>query len=132
MQSSRYSKQREAIRNILKNSKSHMDAQRLFDEAKKELPDISMGTVYRNLKELHERGEIVILNVGSGTFRYDGNTSFHAHFYCRECKGLFDFDADTAVFERLKQQGYMPDGMELTVSGLCTHCLKKAQRNKHI
>ena len=81
----KYSKQREAIKEFLCTRKDHPTADNVYMEVRKEFPNISLGTVYRNLTLLAELGEIARINVGDGTDHFDPNTSLHYHFICKGC-----------------------------------------------
>ncbi len=88
----RNTKQKQVIINILKNTKSHPNADWVYDEARKIIPNISKGTVYRNLKQLTQSGRILELKIDSNANRYDGNPVVHYHLKCEQCGGVFDLD----------------------------------------
>ena len=88
----RYSKQRETILNILKNTKSHPTAAYIYDEARKTIPNISLGTVYRNLAELDKAGAIISLKVSDGSDHFDGHAVSHPHLYCEKCERIVDVE----------------------------------------
>ena len=69
----RKTKQRELILKTLRSTDTHPTADWIYEQVKKEMPNISLGTVYRNLGILKESGEILELNYGSKYSRYDGN-----------------------------------------------------------
>ena len=85
----RYSKQREVVYHIVVNTNSHPTADWIYQKSKKKIPNISLGTVYRNLKSLQESGQIKALYTGNAV-RYDGNISNHNHLECTECNELVD------------------------------------------
>ena len=89
---SRRSKQRDIILHILKSTTSHPTAEWIYNEARKELPNISLGTVYRNLKLLKDNGDILQLEIAPSFCRYDGNPQNHYHFRCEQCQRVFDVD----------------------------------------
>ena len=78
----RKSRQREAIIRVLMSTTSHPTAEWVYEEVKKEIPNVSLGTVYRNLKLLKERGEILELEQTGHYRRFDGNSANHYHFRC--------------------------------------------------
>lgn len=94
MKATRYSKQREAIKQYLRISKDHPTAENVYQSMLKQFPNISLGTVYRNLNFLVEQGEILRLNVGDGTEHYDGYLTPHHHFHCRICHRVMDLEMD--------------------------------------
>ena len=90
MSTLKYSRQRESIKVCLQGRKDHPTADMLYTDVRKEFPNISLGTVYRNLSLLSELGEIKRLTTGDGPDRFDGDTSTHHHFICRKCHRVTD------------------------------------------
>ena len=86
----KYSKQRESIMNFLVTRYDHPTAETVYLNIRKEFPNISLGTVYRNLNLLAEIGEIQKLSPGIGPDRFDGNPAPHYHFICRHCGCVMD------------------------------------------
>ncbi len=86
----KYSRQREAIREFLAARYDHPTAETVYRNLREEFPNISLGTVYRNLTLLTELGEIRKLSTGAGPDRFDGNTSPHYHFICNGCGCVLD------------------------------------------
>ena len=76
----KYSRQREAIKNFLVGRYDHPTAETVYFGIKDEFPNISLGTVYRNLSLLSELGEIQKLSTGIGPDRFDGRPHPHYHF----------------------------------------------------
>ena len=81
----KYSKQRESIKNFLVTRYDHPTAETVYLNIRREFPNISLGTVYRNLNLLAEIGEIQKLSPG-----IDGNPAPHYHFICRHCGCVMD------------------------------------------
>ena len=88
----RMTKQKKLILDILSSSGCHPTAEWIYQEARKVLPDISLGTVYRNLRSLKEEGKIQELNYGKAFSRFDYNPGRHCHFICDICGQVFDCD----------------------------------------
>ena len=88
----RMTKQKRVILDVLKSTKSHPPADWIYIQARKVLPNLSLGTVYRNLNILRDMGEILELNYGSTLSRYDGNPQEHYHFVCEKCGAVLDVD----------------------------------------
>ena len=121
----RNSKQKEAILRILKGTDSHPTADWIYEEVKKEIPNISLGTVYRNLKYMKERGEILDLDFCGSLNRFDGNGDEHYHFRCETCGRVFDIDEPVdAEIDRwvARRTGYRVSHHRLEFRGLCTDC----------
>ena len=90
----RMTKQRKKILQVLREADCHPTADWIYDQVKEEIPNISLGTVYRNLNVLKEMGEIMELNYGSDYSRFDGNPENHYHFNCMECGAVEDVDME--------------------------------------
>lgn len=86
------SKQRDAIKSFLMTRYDHPTAETVYLNVKKDFPNISLGTVYRNLSLLSEIGEIQKLSTGIGPDRFDGNPAPHYHFICNQCGSVLDLD----------------------------------------
>lgn len=88
----RMTKQRDIILEELRSVVSHPSADEVYQMVRVRVPNISFGTVYRNLKVLKELGEILELDYGKNHSRFDGNPTYHYHFACEECGRIFDID----------------------------------------
>ena len=86
----RHSRQRDAIKAYLMSTVAHPTAEIVYEHLRKEFPNISLGTIYRNLNFLVEHGEALRLDCGDGFDHFDGNVSPHNHFFCRGCGQIFD------------------------------------------
>jgi Fur family peroxide stress response transcriptional regulator len=121
----RRSKQREAILDFLRNTSSHPTAYQIYEAVRKEIPNISLGTVYRNLKLLSSEAEILELDLAGSLSRFDGDTRSHYHFRCERCGRVFDVDepVDLERNERVaKKTGFMVSHHILEFRGLCRDC----------
>ncbi len=122
----RMTRQKRIIFEILKNTKSHPTADWIYEQARKEIPDISLGTVYRNLNLLKESGQILELNYGSSYSRFDGNPENHYHFQCVECGRVYDVDLPGECTKLLQQNavldGHVVDTHRLEFYGKCREC----------
>lgn len=85
----KYSRQRESIKNFLCGREDHPTADMVYTNIRKEFPNISLGTVYRNLSLLIELGEIQKITT-DGADRFDAKTVPHNHFICRRCGKVLD------------------------------------------
>ena len=91
----KYSRQREEIRRYLSMRKDHPTADNVYMAIRKQIPNISLGTVYRNLTLLADSGEIARLRVGDGVDHFDYDTSPHHHFVCSECGNVTDLNMES-------------------------------------
>jgi len=120
-------KQRKKILEVLKSTDTHPTADWIYEQVKKDIPNISLGTVYRNLNVLSEMGEIQVLEYGSNYSRYDGNPDDHYHFCCQGCDAVADIDLN--VKEKLneeveKQTSFRVFTHRTEFYGLCEECQK--------
>ena len=91
----KHSRQREMIKAFLKSRKDHPTADIVYMNVRQQNPNISLGTVYRNLTMLADMGEIRRLRVGDGVDHFDADTSPHYHFVCTECGAVIDLEMDS-------------------------------------
>ncbi len=120
-----YSRQREAILQVLQNSKSHPTAAEVYRQVREVIPNISLGTVYRNLSELNDEGQIICVRVGDGNDHFDGDTSFHLHLYCVKCHDIIDVPVENMTKSLFKSSGFTPESAVCVVGGICKKCNKK-------
>ncbi|MFI3260461.1 MAG: transcriptional repressor [bacterium] len=127
MDNQRYSRQREAVKNYVITSMSHPTAEEVYDALRKIHPNISLGTVYRNLNLLVEMNELIKLTTKSGSVRFDGNTNEHCHFICSCCGHVNDIH-DSSLLLLHDKISSLVDGeihnQELNFYGLCSKCSK--------
>ena len=88
----KYSRQRECILKNLQSRRDHPTADMVYESVQVEEPNISLGTVYRNLSFLTENGQILKISTGIGPDHFDGFTEAHNHFVCRKCGRVLDLD----------------------------------------
>ena len=125
---SKHFRKREAILNCLRCSNTHPSAEMVFSQLKQEYPDLSLGTVYRNLSMFKSQGIITSLGTVNGIERFDAITAPHVHFVCTCCNAVQDLPK-IQVPEELytsvdTQTGGSVDGCQLTFTGVCGNCLK--------
>ncbi|MEZ3426590.1 MAG: transcriptional repressor [Lachnospiraceae bacterium] len=124
----KYSRQREEIKACLASRKDHPTADAVYMAIRQQIPNISLGTVYRNLTMLVDAGEITRLRVGDGVDHFDYDTSPHYHFVCTECGSVIDLDMQN-IDSILKLAGAGFDGRiagHVTYFyGVCGNCCKK-------
>lgn len=124
----RKSKQKEVILKVLKDTNSHPTAEGVYEQVKREIPHISLGTVYRNLRLLKQGGDIVELDIAGTLSRFDGTTQPHYHFRCEQCERIFDVDepVDKAIDSRVAQRsGFKVTHHHLEFRGLCQDCQRR-------
>lgn len=119
------SKQRNIILKIVKDNCNHPDAYTIYELARKELPNISLGTVYRNLNLLSELGSIKKITVPNGNDRFDKTIINHSHFHCIECSKVFDIEVnlDNKSIEKSNKCRIVTE--DIVLRGICEKCLEE-------
>lgn len=90
----KYSRKKEIILNFLKSVYTHPTAETVYNEIRKEYPNISLGTVYRNLDKLSKNGDIKRLTFVDNKDRFDANVDKHYHAVCKKCGEVYDVFVD--------------------------------------
>ena len=125
----KYSRQREAIKEFMITRKDHPTADVVYMNVRKEFPNISLGTVYRNLTLLSDMGELLRLRVGDGVDHFDATIAPHYHFICKDCGAVTDLEIpiihsiDTIAGDNFNGR---INGHVTYFYGTCEHCLKKS------
>lgn len=119
-------RKRDAILTCLRQTTVHPSADWVYARLKPEYPDLSLGTVYRNLSLFKEQGVIASLGTVKGVERFDGNTAPHVHYICTGCGAVMDLQG-IAVPEELQSAAAMCSGgkisgCQLTFTGICGQC----------
>ena len=119
----RHSKKRDAIWSALSNCKEHPSAEQIYARLKPDYPDLSLGTVYRNLALFREEGEIISVATVAGQERFDAYTVPHAHFICQNCNAVIDVDTPISedTFKSIPLPGSARE-FSLTFYGVCEAC----------
>lgn len=120
----RYSKQREIILNNLKNRCDHPTAEMIYMDVKKDIPKISLGTVYRNLNGLLEDNSILCFTI-DGKDHFDGNAKPHIHLQCTCCGLIMDKMIDEDVKSSFEPELY--DISNIIIQGRCQKCMSAAK-----
>lgn len=124
----KYSRQRESILRYLRSTKCHPTAETVYQNILAENPNISLGTVYRNLTLLTELGEITKITAFDGPDRFDGNLTPHYHFLCRQCGAVLDLEMDSlAHIDLLAAHNFKGtiEGHMTHFYGECPDCVKQ-------
>lgn len=125
---SKRSIQKEAIIEYLMSTNAHPTADNIYTEVRKRIPAISLGTVYRNLRKMTERGEILRISRGENGDRFDGNTKPHYHFICMKCGQVFDMnlpyiDKLDSITDALSEDEICKHS--IIFEGVCKECKNK-------
>jgi Fur family peroxide stress response transcriptional regulator len=128
MAMNKYSRQREAIKEFLAQTKEHPTADTVYMNIRSTHPNISLGTVYRNLNLLAEQGEIIKINCQDGSDRFDGNPMPHYHFLCKSCGKVSDIEMEPIDhIIKIAGAGFggKVEGHVTYFYGLCPECTVK-------
>lgn len=129
MRTLKYSRQRESIKEFLAKRTDHPTADIIYENIRQQYPNISLGTVYRNLSLLNSIGEITKVSTGDGADHYDGQTHPHNHFICRKCHCVMDLDMDNIDFIKdTASQNFdgRIDNYVTNFYGVCKKCLENS------
>ena len=118
----RFSRQREMITEIIKGRKDHPTADMIYASCRCVDPNVSLGTVYRNLKLLTDEGKIITLETEDKRLHYDGDISRHSHFICNKCGKIIDLFKPAETPNEIKEFGLTVTGEKCIYYGLCTDC----------
>lgn len=121
-------RQRQTILTTIRQARSHLSADEIYELVRKQIPRISLGTVYRNLEVLADLGLIQKLELGGTIKRFDWDPDKHYHIRCLYC-GRVD-NAPIAPLNTLEDELYGATvfsiiGHRLEFEGLCPDCTKK-------
>ena len=123
----KYSRQRAAILSFLRSRKDHPSAEFVYMNVKEQFPNISLGTVYRNLTFLVDNGMAMKVPCSDGSVHFDGNVNPHYHFQCSCCKSVIDLDmGDISYIDKEAARNFdgMIQGHSIYFCGLCRDCLQ--------
>lgn len=126
MKGHNFSSKREAIFKTIASTKSHPSAAWVYDRLKDEIPNLSLGTVYRNIALFKEQGKVITVATVDGEERIDADTSDHAHFVCEHCSRVFDLNSGplAALENTLTQNGFEVNRKNVVFHGKCCDCCK--------
>jgi len=124
----KYSRQREAILNSVLWHLDHPTAEMVYKDVRKDIPNISLGTVYRDLNDLCESGQIKRVELPGNGDRYDKNLEHHNHVICEKCHKLYD--VPTSSIEAMNKlvassMGFEILSSDLVFKGICKDCRNK-------
>ena len=124
----RKSKQRKRILELLRSTGSHPTADWIYDQLKKEFPQLSFGTIYRNLSILIEQGLVKKIHFGSTFDRFEANVQPHYHLVCESCGKIMDFNLP--IYNDLNTQAKQQTSFSISYHkleffGTCEDCKEK-------
>ncbi len=124
-----YSRKREAILKAVRSTTCHPTAEWVYQTLKPHYPDLSLGTVYRNLTQFKKDGTVITVGTVNGQERYDGNVHPHTHFVCTCCGAVLDVPGDflskDQVLEAARNMNLRVESSDVVLHGICSKCLQK-------
>ncbi len=123
---SRFSPKRAALLSLLRSGRlDHPTAMEIYSAMRQTYPNISMGTVYRNLKFLSRQGEILVVGAPDESERFDHNTFAHSHFFCKKCGRIVDIPIPEKFVETAEaSSGVKIQSLRVVAEGVCNRCGK--------
>ena len=129
-ESFRLTPQRRAILDELRKVTSHPTASDLYEAVRARCPNISLGTVYRNLDSMSRQGIIQCIDTAGRQMRFDAEVNAHYHIRCVECGRVDDVADET--WEKLERMASDATGYEVLrhsveFAGICPRCRGQAE-----
>lgn len=121
-----FSKKRQAILEVICNTTIHPTVEWVYQTLKPQYPDLSLGTVYRNIAGFKQEGLVCRAAIVNGQERLDGNLSAHSHFICTQCGAVLDLcgDLQDPMLNQQIEQDYevQVEYQEVVFYGKCPAC----------
>lgn len=124
--------QRQIIFQAVVARNGHYSPEEVYDSVRRDIPSISLATVYKNLKTFVQSGMLREVSPHHGSLRVDPRLEPHHHLVCTVCKSIFDIDAD--ALGPMELPGRLPNGFHaerfsVDVLGICNHCSSKSKKH---
>ena len=127
METQKQFRKRNAILSYLRATTEHPSAEMVLLGVKKDCPDLSLATVYRNLALFKKQGIVASLGTVKGIERFDGNVEPHVHFICSECGKVLDLpevETPAALCRAVENgTGGQVEVCHLSFTGKCKDCI---------
>lgn len=122
-----YSKKREIIKDVVVNLKTHPTAEDVYNIVKKDLPNISLATIYRNLNMLAEAGVVNKILIPNHSDRFDSTLHKHHHFLCECCFQVCDIEVGelNIAVDNMSTDTFVVKDYSLVFNGYCKDCMKQ-------
>lgn len=122
---------RNAILEKFRSTHCHPTAEWVYHELKVDYPNLSLGTVYRNISLFRHEGLLISIGTVAGQEHFDAVTTPHPHFICTSCGSIIDVDIkvdEPSLYQQVScKYGFTVQAHEFTFTGLCKHCLEAAE-----
>lgn len=126
MAATKHSRQRAALVEILKSTDTHPTAEWVYEKMRERFPNVSLATVYRNLKHMIDNNMARELYTDNSS-RFDANMDEHYHFLCKKCARVIDIypDNENSEILKLKSCGFSVDRYDMSIYGICSECTEE-------
>jgi len=121
--------QREIIFRAVMGMRNHPSPEAIFEKVKREIPSISLGTVYKNIKTFVEAGILKEVSPHHGALRLEANLEAHHHLVCTGCKAIVDIgeaEVEPVHWKRRRPAGFRVDHYSVEFHGVCPDCARAA------
>ena len=123
----RFTRQRKVLLDELRGLDTHPTADELYELVRRKIPNISLGTVYRNLENFSRQGVILKIELSGDRKRFDGNTKPHLHFRCEQCERVTDVFTDKMaaiedIINSIQTEAHRIDSFYVELKGVCKQC----------
>ena len=119
----RRTRQRDAIRDVLRDARRPLSPQEILDAAESEVPSLGLATVYRNIKALVAEGWLHPVELPGAPDRYElADQGHHHHFHCRDCDRVFDIEGCPGRLDDMAPGDFQVESHEIILYGLCPDC----------
>ena len=125
MMSRRDTTQQRAIRNAIDTAEGPLSIAEIHAIAIGECPSLGVRTVYRVVARMVDDRDIAPVTMPGQADRYESieaAASHHHHFHCHSCDRVFDVHGCPGRLDRMVPEGFLLDGHEITLNGLCARC----------
>ena len=123
-----FTHQRQVIYQAAMAAKDHPTPEAIYEKVRRQIPSISLGTVYKNINTFLEAGLLREVSLHHGSLRVDANTGTHHHLVCRVCRSIIDLDEHDVEPARVRTtipRGFRVERQCVEVIGICESCSRK-------
>lgn len=128
-----YTHQRQVIYQALLAAKDHPTPETIYEKVRRQIPSISLGTVYKNVKTFLDAGLVREVTLHHGSLRLEAKLESHHHLVCRVCRSIVDIEE--SEIEQARITGVLPKGFHIErqtveIIGICASCARQQSSNR--
>lgn len=127
-----FTHQRQIIYQAVMSAKDHPTPEAIYEKVRRQIPSISLGTVYKNIHTFLEAGLLREVSLHHGSLRVDANLEMHHHLICRVCRTIVDLDQHDVEPARIRKRipaGFHVERQSIEIIGICETCAKQSASN---